>query len=151
MRVVADASVAVKWAFSESTREPYIDRARALLRAVQDGKIVLVQPPHWIAEVAAVLTRTQPDLVEDVIDLLDAMEVQTIGDRAVYKRASRIAQELGKHLFDSLYHAVALEHGAVLVSADAKYYRKAQRLGSLIPLALWKPALQKGRAFGPIS
>ena len=138
MRVVADASVVVKWAFSEKTREPHIDRARALLREVQTGRIVLLQPPHWIAEVAAVLARDQPDLVDDVIDLLDAMEVQTIADRAVYKRASRIARELGKHVFDSLYHAVALEHEAVLVSADAKYYRKAQRLGSLIPLAIWK-------------
>ena len=36
-----------------------------------------------------------------------------------------------------IYH-VALEHKAVLVSADAKYFRKAQRLGSLIPLAIWK-------------
>jgi predicted nucleic acid-binding protein len=140
MRVVADASVAVKWAFSEKTREPYIDRARALLREVKAGKVILLQPPHWIAEVAAVLARSQPDLVEDVIDLLDAMEVQTVTDRAVYKRASRIAQELDKHVFDSLYHAVALEYEAVLISADAKYYRRARRLGRLIPLALWKGA-----------
>jgi predicted nucleic acid-binding protein len=147
MRVVADASVAVKWALSEKTREPHVERARDLLREVEAGRIVLLQPPHWIAEVAAVLTRTEPDLVEEVIELLDAMEVQTITDKAVYKRASRIAQQLGKHLFDSLYHAVALEYEAVLVSADAKYYRKAQRLGSLIPLAIWKgsEAVLKGR------
>ena len=49
-----------------------------------------------------------------------------------------MSQELDKHVFDSLYHAVALEYGVVLVSADSKYCLKARRLGNLIPLAAWK-------------
>ena len=84
------------------------------------------------------LTRLRPEIVEEVIDLLTAFNVQVAADPVIYKRASRIARDLGKHVFDSLYHAVALERGIVLVSADSNYALKARRLGSLVPLALWK-------------
>lgn len=138
MKLVADASVIVKWALPDLDQEPHIDRALALLDEVRAGKIDLLQPPHWLVEVAAVLTRLCPAIVEDVVDLLATFKVEVVTDPVIYKRASRIAQDLGKHLFDSLYHAVALEYGAVLVSADSNYYLKARRLGSLIPLATWK-------------
>lgn len=138
MKLVADASVIVKWALPDLDQEPHVDRALALLDEVRAGKIDLLQPPHWLVEVAAVLTRLRPAIVEDVVDLLATFKVEVVTDPVIYKRASRIAQDLGKHLFDSLYHAVALEYGAVLVSADSNYYLKARRLGSLIPLAAWK-------------
>lgn len=140
MRVVADASVAVKWAVPDPRREEHLDQALALLDDVKAGKVVLLQPPHWMAEVAAVLTRLQPAIVEDALDLLDAMEIQVVTGSAVYKRASRMARALNKHLFDTLYHAVALECEGFLVTADGSYSRKARRLGSLIPLAAWKGA-----------
>ena len=36
-------------------------------------------------------------------------------DLAIYRRAARLAGELGHHLFDTRYHAVALESDALLV------------------------------------
>lgn len=147
MKVVADASVIVKWALPDPDQEPHVDRALAVLDEIRAGKIELLQPPHWMAEVVGVLTRLRPAIVDEAIDLMTALKVQVATDRAIYKRASRISQDLGKHVFDSLYHAVALEYGVVLVSADSKYYLKARRLGSLIPLAVWKgsEAVQKSR------
>lgn len=138
MKLVVDASVMVKWALPDPEQEPHVDRALALLEEIRAGKVELLQPPHWLAEVAAVLTRLRPEIVEEVVDLLSAFNVQVVTDPVIYKRASRIARDLGKHVFDSLYHAVALEYGVVLVSADSNYALKARRLGSLIPLALWK-------------
>ena len=45
---------------------------------------------------------------------------------------------LSHPLFDTLYHAVALEtEGALLVTADAGYLRKAARDGQIISLAQW--------------
>ena len=60
-------------------------------------------------------------------------------DAEVYKRASRIAAQLGQHVFDTLYHAVALEHDAVVVTADARYLRRASALGGMVALADWVP------------
>jgi predicted nucleic acid-binding protein len=49
-----------------------------------------------------------------------------------------MAIELRHHLFDTLYHAVALERGASLVTADDAYFRKAYRLGGIVRLAEWR-------------
>jgi hypothetical protein len=38
-------------------------------------------------------------------------------------------------LFDTLYHAVALEEGATLVTADETYFSKAKGLGGIVSLA----------------
>ncbi len=43
-------------------------------------------------------------------------------------------------MFDTLYHAVALERDATLVTADLRYARKAERLGHLVALPRWEVA-----------
>ncbi|HEX4863820.1 MAG TPA: type II toxin-antitoxin system VapC family toxin, partial [Acidimicrobiales bacterium] len=98
-------------------------------------------PPHWLAEVAAVVTRLRPEIAEPVLDLLDAMELPMAHDLILFKRASRLAQELDHHLFDTLYHAVAWEYDGMLISADDRYVRKAKRLGRIVPLTRWQDAL----------
>lgn len=138
MIVVVDASVIVKWIFQDPVREPDSDRALAVLEGVRRGAMEPMQPPHWLAEVAAVITRLHPRLAEEAIDLLDAMEFPVIGAAAVYKRAAVLASNLNQHLFDTLYHAVALEFGATLISADRRYYRKARHLGQIVYLADWE-------------
>ena len=137
MKLVVDASVAVKWFLPDASREPDADRAAELLRAIGDGRVELLQPPHWLAEVAALVSRLRPEIAAEAIDLLDSMELATAADTELYKRASRLAQELGQHLFDTLYHALALENDALLVTSDDRYLRKAGRLGQIVALDDW--------------
>lgn len=137
MKLVVDASVAVKWVFPGCANEPDAGRAVELLGAVRDGLVELIQPPHWLAEVAAVISRLRPEIASHAIDLLDALELAVEADARTYKRASRIAAQLDHHLFDTLYHALALERGAVLVSADDRYVRKAGKLGNVVSLREW--------------
>ncbi len=139
MKLVVDASVAVKWFLPDPSREPGADRAAELLRAIGDGRAEILQPPHWLAEVAAVISRLRPEIAAEAIDLLDGMELATAADAELYKRASGLAQELDQHLFDTLYHALALEHDALLVTADDRYLRKAGRLGKIVALDQWRP------------
>lgn len=140
MNLVVDASVAVKWFLPDSSSEPDADRAVALLRAVRDGEVRLLEPPHWPAEIFAVLTRLRPGIAARAIDLLDAMELESAAGADLYKRASHLARQLDHHLFDTLYHALALERNAVLVTADERYLRKARRLGSIVALNDWSGA-----------
>jgi predicted nucleic acid-binding protein len=51
------------------------------------------------------------------------------------KRAAGLSISLNHHLFDTLYHAVALEEGATLVTADETYFAKAGYLGGMMLLA----------------
>ncbi|MCX7960825.1 MAG: type II toxin-antitoxin system VapC family toxin [Burkholderiales bacterium] len=140
MKLVIDASVAVKWILPEPAREANAERALDVLRALGRGDAAAIQPPHWLAEVVAVLARLRPAAAAKAVDLLDAMEFPVAADAAVYKRASDLAARLGQHVFDTLYHAVALEHDATLVTADARYLRKAAPLGRIVALADWSLA-----------
>ena len=139
MKLVVDASVAVKWFLPDSPREPDADQAGALLRAIGEGRVELLQPPHWLAEVAAVIARLRPEIAAEAIDLLDSMELATAADAGLYKRASRLAQELDQHLFDTLYHALAIERQCTFVTADMRYWRKARAFGAIVPLRDWAP------------
>ncbi len=138
MRVVLDASVMVKWIVPDPEVEPEVDEALALLKAIREGHVTLFQPPHWLAEVAAVVTRLRPETALEAIDLLDTLELPIFTDVVIFKRASQIAHELKHHLFDTLYHAVALELGLTLISADEQYCRKARHLGQIVRLGAWR-------------
>ena len=136
MKVVVDASVALKWFLSDSLLEDHTDAALAIFEAAVLGQIELVQPVHFVAEVAAVLARIKPaDAPSDLLDLL-AIERRTVESPQVYATAVALATQLNHHLFDTLYHALALETaGAVFVTADRRYFDKAQHLGQI----LWLP------------
>ncbi len=94
-----------------------------------------MQPPHFIAEVAAVLAREKPEEAEsDLLDLL-SVESRFFTEPKVYTTAIDLAARYRHHLFDTLYHAVALNTpGATLITADEAYYRKAHGLGRILLL-----------------
>lgn len=141
MRLVIDASVAVKWVFPDPAVEPDADRALAVLRAVREGTVEVIQPPHWLLEVLAVVARLAPDLCAPALGLLDALELSICADLAVIQRGAALAVSLDHHLFDTLYHALALERNATLVTADARYARKARSQGRVLLLSEPLPAL----------
>ena len=136
MRLVLDASVALKWFFRGRPDEPGAEAAAEILQGYAAGRHELLAPPHFLAEMCAVLAREAPDtLAANLRDLLD-LAIPTRDDALVYSRAMHLSRDLGHHLFDTLYHAVALEsEGAVLVTADERYARRAQSLGRLTLLS----------------
>jgi len=129
---VADASVAVKWFLPPTEAEQGHDRAVALLQGVKSGQIALREPPHWLAEVAAVLSRLAPATARQNIEDLYAMRIPVMETPEIYVTASKLAVSLDQHLFDTLYHAVALvSPDFTLVTADERYYDKAHKEGSI--------------------
>lgn len=137
MILVIDASVAVKWALLSKSSEEQTEEALAILAAIDQGVAEVVQPPHWLLEVAAVLVRLWPEAADKAIDRLDLMNLPTAGDSGILRTGTRLARQLDHHLFDTLYHAVALERGGVLVTADGRYARKAHHVGSVVELRHW--------------
>lgn len=138
MIAVVDASVAVKWFVSFKPYEEYADLALKILEQAVMGPLKLVQPPHFVAEVASVLARARPDDAHaDLLDLLD-IEYQTLDTPEVYATALALAVRHQHPMFDTLYHAVALHTpGATLVTADQRYFDKAQADGRITMLAGW--------------
>ena len=136
MNVVVDASVAIKWVVPFKSDEAGSGRALQILSRVRNGEITLYQPPHWFAEIAGVIVRLSPATIHDDIADLYEIKFQRIEGKALYVRACKLAQELDHHVFDTLYHAVALDvPDAVLITADERYYDKAHCLGQIVRLA----------------
>jgi predicted nucleic acid-binding protein len=136
--VVLDASVVLKWLLEDPDREPETKKALALVESVVRGRLEVMQPVHWLAEVAAVVARLSPQTAVRDVEMLAALEFPTTDDPNVIRRATSLAIETKHHLFDTLYHAVALEHeDALLVTADDRYFRKAERYGTIAVLRDW--------------
>ncbi len=138
MICVVDASVAVKW-FAQgdwALREDDIEPAFKILKASTRGTLDFYQPPHFLAEVAAVVSRLQPHQAQQYIEDLAQLNITWAAPTVAYNRAIELARQLDHHLFDTLYHAVALSvPGAVLVTADRRYFDQAQHLGQIAWLA----------------
>ncbi len=135
--MVIDASVAIKWFVPEREDEHNTSQAIQLFRDIQISKVEPVQPVHWQAEVIAVLSRIKPEISKKSIQLLDLLEFSVCNSLETYIRASEMAIELKHHMFDTLYHAVALERNIDLITADEKYFRKAHALGNIILLEMY--------------
>ena len=145
MRVVADASVAVKWFLPGEQSDEDGENAVELLTAVRDGNVGLLEPPHWLAEVAAVLSRLSPDTVSDDVMLLVAMHIPVLSVPELYTTACKLAIASEQHVFDTLYHAISLlTPDTLLVTADARYYKKAKAFGAIRLLRDFEPAQKSG-------
>jgi predicted nucleic acid-binding protein len=134
VKLVVDASVAIKW-FVGASNEQHVAQAEAVAAAIERGETELLAPGHWTAEVIAVLARRNPQLVDRALLALHDMRPTPVQGTTVLKRAADMAIMLDHHLFDTLYHAAALEVGATLVTADEAYFNKAHRLGAVQLLA----------------
>ncbi len=131
MKIVLDASVLIKWLLADPEREEQTEKASHLVTTVDDGALELVLPDHWLAEVAAIPCRISPATATGDIETLHLLDRPVIGDASLYRRASRIAVDLRHHLFDTLYHAAALETGTALITADHHYWSKAKGFGNI--------------------
>ncbi|PKO92552.1 MAG: PIN domain-containing protein [Betaproteobacteria bacterium HGW-Betaproteobacteria-1] len=135
MRTVLDASVIVKW-YIANPDELDAEQALAILEGIEANTIALIQPPHSLAEVAAVLARELPEQAADYfLELSRIFDANTsCPSNAVYQCAIELATRFNHHLFDTLYHAVALEENATLITADRRYYEKSKPLGGIMLL-----------------
>ncbi len=135
MRLVVDSSVGIKWVIRNPAIEPDADRAVALLRAVRARAVEVLAPPHFVAEVLAVVARERPLLVPVTFGILRSVKLETVETETCYRRATDMAMALKHHLFDTLYHATAIETGATFVTADRAYFAKASGRGNILLLS----------------
>ena len=133
---VIDASVIMKWFLKDSKDEKDIPIALELLKALREDNIEILQPIHWLVEVAAVVTRVQPKHAEHIISLLDAMTLPVCHNPIVLNIACRLSKTYKHHLFDTLYHAVALsQSNTTLITADLVYFNKVCKEEKIIRLS----------------
>ena len=109
-----------------------------VLSLLSHGSIELYAPVHWIPEVIGVLVKKAPQLVDDAIRELYDFRPNVVSTARALTRAAAIAASLNHHLYDTLYHAVALETASAFVTADERYFNNAQSLGGIMLLRDFK-------------
>ncbi len=81
------------------------------------------------------LARRVPTTAAADLDDLNLLEgIRIIDTPLIYRRAVELAIGLSHHLFDTLYHATALESEAVMITADRRDHDKAAHLGRIMLL-----------------
>lgn len=119
MRLVVDASVAVKWLVEEEHSE-VADR-------LLDGSHELIAPRLLVSEVGNALWRMvrMGELERSEAGSLAAkipeMAVIWMGDEGVCAEAVRIALALNRPMYDCVYLALAHRLGATLVTSDVRF------------------------------
>ena len=117
MRIVVDASVALKWVIDEPQSEAAV--------ALRDQE--LIAPSLWLAEAANALWRHARigEIGNDEAgayfsELLNA-PVASLPIEPYLEHALRLAIEIGHPVYDCIYLALALRHQTYVVTADHRF------------------------------
>lgn len=130
MKVVIDASVALKWVVPEDGSEA----ARALRR------FELIAPNIWLAEVANALWRhvlraeLEQRQAEGLLRELKAAPVLTIPLEADIQIALGLASELSHPIYDCIYLALAQRESTYVITADRRFASLVSRYTHLATL-----------------
>jgi predicted nucleic acid-binding protein len=137
MKLVLDASVALKWVLPEADS----DRAIALQTNYETGVHDLIAPDTFPVEVAHSLARAERrGLIHPPEALLRFQQLALTLPRlhsylAVLPRALEIASQARIGVYDCLYVALAEREGCPLVTADQRLVNTFEGQFSVVPLA----------------
>lgn len=127
MKLVIDASIAVKWVVEEEGT----GEALALR-----GASKLLAPDLLVPECANVLWKkvTRGQLAQDeallAARLLQGADIEFLPTRALLEPATRLAIELGHPAYDCIYLALAADNDCRFVTADEGFIRKIHERGA---------------------
>ena len=134
---VVDASVALKWYVQRG--EADVKKAFQLLELYGRGQCVLRAPELLLLEVANALTLGHRLKLSDISEALAHLRGLDLDLRSLQwttlQSALEIASASDETVYDAYYLALALESGAVLVTSDEKFSRKARRYPGIVTLA----------------
>ena len=138
MIVTPDASVLLKWVLP-SEDEQDSDLALGLRDDGLAGVVDLVVPQLWIYEVGNTLASRFPDHAgEALASLADFGLIEARLDAEWRAQAVTLATTYNVAFYDAAYHAVALVHRGVFVTADERYVARASQAGSISTLRNWR-------------
>lgn len=142
--IVVDASVFVKLLKQEEDS----DLARSFIDQLLDrGQDYLVPSIVLYEALSAALHIELPlesvgSLFQGFRELGLIIADPTLEELALAEKIARSEAPGGGYpaLFDSIYHAIAIQRGGTFVTADRRHVTKAGKFGSITLLADWKPS-----------
>lgn len=141
--IVVDASVLVKL-FKQHETDSGI--AKSLAEGIARGEVRAAAPDLILYECLSAALHIGVDflVVRQLFDGLASCGMQLMGpnaeDLALSQRIATTEARSGGYptLFDSIYHAIAINRGGTFVTADGRHVSKAAGFGHVMLLAEWK-------------
>lgn len=138
MIVTPDVSVLLKWVLPADD-EPDSNAALSLRDQAMAGAVDLLVPQLWLYEAGNTLARRFPAQAGELLaSLADFGLREARLDVKWRTRAVALALAYDVAFYDAAYHAVALVHNGVFVTADERYIRRASRAGGISSLRAWR-------------
>ena len=139
--VVPDASVLLKWVLP-SDDEPDADKALLLRAAIRDGAVQALLPGLWLYEVGNTVARRFPMHASGWLSALIKFGLaEALPSPPWLAKTLELTSRYEVSFYDAAYHAVALIHKGLFVTADTRYVNRVREPGSVIALSDWQPPL----------
>lgn len=121
--VVPDASVILKWVLPP-VEESDVEQAIRLRDAIADGQVRAIVPDLWVYELGNTLARRFPKSAEAMLETLMRFDFD-IGPASQewMRQVLDLTRRYGVTFYDAAYHALAVIHHGVFVTADERYLR----------------------------
>jgi len=143
--IVPDASVLLKWAF-HSIEERDRDCAIVLLHEWIDGKVEIILPKLWSFEVGNVLMLKKPDIAPEIMEIFIGYSfMESDMSIELCKETFKLMQKYHVTFYDAVYHALAILHKGILLTADESYCKKVRDAKHVVRLKDWN--LKKGSSW----
>ena len=125
----------LKWAFNAAPDERDGETAGILLEGWVAGEYEILLPGLWVFEVANVLGLKVPEMAGSLMEIFIDYRFPSVEiTNALCIKTFEIMKRCGATFYDAVYHAVAIKHKGLLVTADEAYYRKAKGIGHIMLL-----------------
>jgi predicted nucleic acid-binding protein len=139
--VVPDASVLLKWVLP-SDDEPDAYKALLLRAAIQDEAVDALLPALGLYEVGNTIARRFPTHASSWLSALMKFGLEEASPSQLWvAKTLELTQRYEVSFYDAAYHALALIHRGVFVTADSRYVNRVRDPGSVIALSAWQPPL----------
>lgn len=140
--VVPDASVLLKWVLP-CDAEPDADKALLLRAAIQDEVVDALLPGLWLYEVGNTIARRFPMHASSWLSALMKFGLEEASPSQVWlAKTLELTQRYEVSFYDAAYHALAVIHKGMFVTADSRYVNRVREAGSIIALSEWRPPLK---------
>lgn len=139
--LVPDASVLLKWVLP-SDDEPDADKALILRAAILEEAVHAILPALWLYEVGNTIARRFPQQALDWLSALMKFGLEEAPpSQSWLAKTLELTRRYEVSFYDAAYHALALLHKGVFVTADSRYVNRVSEPGSVVALSEWQPPL----------
>ena len=144
--VVLDANIAVKILHDE----PDGEQATEFFKACAQNRIRIIVPEHFLYELMNVCKRLGIE-TEKAFDFFEALQDSILTVVTPQKSIWLLAEKIAKtghsksgfpSIYDSIYHALAIESEGVFVTADKRHFAKAKDFKHICLLKDWETIFQ---------